>query len=101
MGAKSSSSRFLVSWDDDGETTVAAHASPLPPLPSKPVRVETRGAPRANAAAKDSAWVSARAPLEALQSKAAPMNELLLSDAGKILEGSQTNFYAIIDGARW
>jgi branched-subunit amino acid aminotransferase/4-amino-4-deoxychorismate lyase len=90
---------FLVSWDDHGAATVAAHASPLPPLPSKPVRVETRGAPRANAAAKDSAWVSARAPLEALQSKAhAPINELLLSDEGKILEGSQTNFYAIVDG---
>merc|ERR1719333_1602004 len=32
---------FLVSWDDHGAATVAAHASPLPPLPSKPVRVET------------------------------------------------------------
>ena len=64
------------------------------------MRVETRGAPRANAAAKDSAWVSARAPLEKLQSKAhAPINQLLLSDEGKILEGSQTNFYAIVDGA--
>ena len=91
---------FLVSWDNDGAATVAAHASPLPPLPQKPVRVETRGAPRANAAAKDSAWVSARAPLEKLQAAAhAPMNELLLSDAGKILEGSQTNFYAIVDGS--
>ena len=90
---------FLVSWDDAGAATVAAHASPLPPLPSKPVRVETRGAPRANAAAKDSAWVSARAPLEKLQAAAhAPINELLLSDEGKILEGSQTNFYAIVDG---
>ena len=37
---------FLVSWDDDGEATVAAHASPLPPIPSKPVRVE-RAARRA------------------------------------------------------
>ena len=91
---------FLVSWDDAGAATVAAHASPLPPLPSKPVRVETRGAPRANAAAKDSAWVSERAPLEALQAAAfEPINELLLSDEGKILEGSQTNFYAIVDGA--
>ena len=91
---------FLVSWDDAGATTVAAHASPLPPLPQKPVRVETRGAPRANAAAKDSAWVSARAPLEKLQAAAhAPINELLLSDEGKILEGSQTNFYAIVDGS--
>ena len=37
---------FLVSWDDHGAATVAAHASPLPPLPSKPVRVETRRAAR-------------------------------------------------------
>ena len=44
---------------------VMAHVSSLPSLPSPPVKVEVRGAPRANAAAKDSSWISERAPLEA------------------------------------
>lgn len=89
-----------VAWEDEW-IEVGAHAGALPPPPSKPVRVEARGAPRANAAAKDSRWVTERAPLEALMaaSEAGPMNELLLSDGGKLLEGSQTNFYAVKDGA--
>ena len=82
--------------------SIACHVAPLPPLPSSPVRVEVRGAPRANALAKDSAWVADRAPLEDLMraSKAGALNELLLaSESGELLEGSQTNFYAIVDGA--
>ena len=87
----------LVTWDGDA-TTVGCHVAPLPPLPAPPVRVEVRGAPRANAAAKDSSWVAERAPLEALMrgSNVGDVNELLLvSDDGAILEGSQTNFFAI------
>ena len=87
----------LVTWDGD-TTTVGCHVAPLPPLPAPPVRVEVRGAPRANAAAKDSSWVAERAPLEALMrgSNVGDVNELLLvSDDGAILEGSQTNFFAI------
>ena len=97
-GAAASSEFRLVSWDDAGE-----HDGRGARVPVTTSSIEARArrdarAPRANAAAKDSAWVSAR-PLEALQSKAhAPINELLLSDEGKILEGSQTNFYAIVDG---
>ena len=92
----------LVSWS--GETTeVAVHVAPLPALPSHPVRVEVRGQPRSNAAAKNSSWVSERAPLEALMRAGdvgGPINELLLTepDTGAILEGSQTNFFAIIGG---
>lgn len=111
---------LLVSWrggDGDGEEplgqqqqqdevgSVACHVAPLPPLPAPPVCVEVRGAPRANALAKDSAWIAERAPLEALMAAASlppggNMNELLLQTAdGELLEGSQTNFYALIDGA--
>ena len=82
--------------------SIACHVAPLPPLPTSPVRVEVRGAPRANALAKDSAWVADRAPLEDLMraSRAGALNELLLaSESGELLEGSQTNFYAIVDGA--
>lgn len=102
----------LVSWDKALETeqcaasspppgSVACHIAPLPPLPTSPVRVEVRGAPRSNALAKDSAWVADRAPLEELMqsSEAGPLNELLLvSEAGELLEGSQTNFFALVDG---
>ena len=91
----------LVTWDrhaaaptgsDDPVGSIACHVAPLPPLPSPPVRVEVRGAPRSNAAAKDSSWVTERAPLEALMraSSAGPVNELLLAnDAGELFEGSQ------------
>ena len=100
----------LVTWDrtavpTDGNGVVgsiACHIAPLPPLPSPPVRVEVRGAPRANAAAKDSSWVSERAPLEELMrgSAVGAVNELLLADDdGALLEGSQTNFFALVDGA--
>jgi len=82
--------------------SVGCHIAPLPPLPDPPIRAEVRGAPRANAAAKDSSWVADRAPLEALMRSAevGPVNELLLAtESGELLEGSQTNFYAIVDGA--
>ena len=63
---------LLVSWRGGGEEqgseaevgSVACHVAPLPPLPAPPVCVEVRGAPRANALAKDSAWIAERAPLE-------------------------------------
>ena len=42
------------------EGSIACHIAPLPPLPKPPVKVEVRGAPRANAAAKDSSWVADR-----------------------------------------
>ena len=102
---------LLVSWrggDGDGEEplgrqqqqdevgSVACHVAPLPPLPAPPVCVEVRGAPRANALAKDSAWIAERAPLEALMAAATlppggSMNELLLQTAdGELLEGTAT-----------
>lgn len=101
---------ILVTWDSEAPTgtdsggpvgSIACHIAPLPQLPSPPVRVEVRGAPRANAAAKDSSWVTERAPLEELmrQSAVGSVNELLLADDdGSLLEGSQTNFFALIDG---
>merc|ERR1711865_464013 len=92
---------------------IACHVTELPSLPTRPVRVEIRGTPRDNAAAKDSSWVTEHLPLEQLMLKSyQPMNELLLTTTDSsdidttttgreveetmiILEGSQTNFYAI------
>lgn len=108
---------------------VLCHVTSLPVLPDPPVRVEIRGSPRNNAAAKDSAWISDRAPLEKLMADAqvgGPINELLLTHVKRnndgdstdntiddkenktnkdkeqlvILEGSQTNFYAIMDDGK-
>ena len=98
----------LVTWADcltskigaeiNSAGKVVAHVSPLPPTPSPPVKVEVRGAPRANPTAKDSSWAKDRLPLEAL--KRADINEfLLVNSEGEIFEGSTTNFYAVINGA--
>jgi branched-subunit amino acid aminotransferase/4-amino-4-deoxychorismate lyase len=62
------------------------------------------GAPRSNAAAKDSAWVAARSALEA--AKPRDCEEVLLVEGGggggggggAVLEGTQTNFFAVVRG---
>ena len=90
----------LVGWEHG--VTVSAHVAPLPAPPTRPVRVEFRGQGRSNAAAKSSSWVAERAPLEGLMREASvgDVNEFLLLEGGKkILEGSQTNFFAVKDGA--
>lgn len=89
---------ILLIWQSPQQTIEClCHAGPLPPRPSPPIKVEIRGAPRTNAKAKDSEWVRDRKPLEAL--KPADVNEIVLHDAdGALLEGTQTNFYAVMDG---
>eukprot|EP00035_Acanthoeca_spectabilis_P033481 m.23859 g.23859 ORF g.23859 m.23859 type:complete len:399 (+) comp6001_c0_seq2:171-1367(+) len=90
--------------DSDGKSspqqlpTVLLHATEMPPPASPPVVVEVRGSARSNAEAKDSAWVTDRMGLEA--ARRADTNEILLEDEdGRLVEGSQTNFFAVIDGA--
>jgi hypothetical protein len=94
-----------------------AHICELPPIPSPPIKVEIRGAPRHNAKAKDSNWVRwgfpANRPHHAMgphtpagrdrkwleDLKPPDVNELVLrNEDGLLLEGTQTNFYAIMDG---
>jgi len=100
----------LLTWDgppDDAAGAAApgwpvdfqlyTHIHPLPPRPSPPIRVDIRGAPRGNAKAKDSQWVKERKGLEALMGPG--VNEILLVDeGGHILEGTQTNFFAVLEG---
>ncbi|KAG6618881.1 thioredoxin-like protein [Phytophthora cinnamomi] len=81
------------------DTDVFCHVGFLPPLRSEMVKLEVAGLPRHNAAAKDSAWVRER---KAIYDRMAPdMEEVILMDPATrhLLEGSQTNFYAIQDGA--
>lgn len=85
---------------DPSDSKCLCHACPLPPLPRPPIKVEVRGAPRGNPHAKDSEWVIERRSLEAL--KPSDVNELVLHDAsGALFEGTQTNFYAVMDGKLW
>ncbi|GMI22300.1 hypothetical protein TrRE_jg12883, partial [Triparma retinervis] len=92
---------LLATWPDRStQPAVQAHVSLLPPLPPPPIRCEFRGAPRANALAKSSSWVTSRSPLESLMRSGSPkINEfLLVGDSGSVPEGSQTNFYAVMNG---
>lgn len=100
-GAKELKLSALLSWDvATGAAELRAHAAPLPSRPPHPVRAIVRGAPRSNAEAKDSAWIAARAGLDAV-GKAAGANEVVLVDGnGDLLEGLSSNFYAVeADGA--
>jgi hypothetical protein len=82
-----------------------SHLVPLPPLPAPPIHVLVKGAPRSNAAAKDSEWVRCVPPVSAhppttacctrrpsawlLQSRSPPSPPLRLSvSARKVLEDS-------------
>ena len=49
------------------------------------------------ASSQDSAWVAQRMALE--EEKPADVNEVLLQDRdGNVLEGSSSNFFAVMDG---
>ncbi len=93
---------MLLLWDngETNESECLCHACLLPPRPRPPIKCEIRGAPRSNAKAKDSGWVQERKGLEAL--KPSDVNEIVLHDEdGALLEGTQTNFYAVRDGKLW
>jgi branched-subunit amino acid aminotransferase/4-amino-4-deoxychorismate lyase len=76
--------------------TLLTHVTPLPPRRPPPIRALVAGAPRENAAAKDSEWVRQRQALEA--SKPAGVEEILLFDAasGAVMEGTQTNVFVLL-----
>ncbi|RLN70963.1 hypothetical protein BBJ28_00019829 [Nothophytophthora sp. Chile5] len=82
-----------------GDTDVYCHVGLLPPLRSEMVKLEVMGLPRHNATAKDSAWIRERKTI--YDRMASDVEEVILMDPAthQLLEGSQTNFYAIQDGA--
>eukprot|EP00898_Chlorokybus_atmophyticus_P008313 jgi/Chlat1/8483/Chrsp80S07930 len=88
---------ILATWQGEMES-LQTHVGVLPARPSPPVRVEVRGAPRVNAAAKDSEWVRERQDLE--KAKALGVNEVcLVGDDGSVMEGLTSNFYVVMNGA--
>lgn len=80
-------------------TDVYCHIGLLPPLRSELVKLKVAGLPRHNATAKDSAWVRERKTI--YDSLPPNVEEIVLMDPAthELLEGSQTNFYAIQGGA--
>jgi len=62
------------------------------------VMVEVKGAPRLNAAAKDSRWATDRMALEKGRLESGAEEVLLISEDRRILEGMTSNFYAVKDG---
>jgi branched-subunit amino acid aminotransferase/4-amino-4-deoxychorismate lyase len=83
-----------------GAPRVTAHACALPPPRDAPVAACVLGPRRPLPAAKASAWVTARQPLEA--ARPADCAETLLSDppTGALLEGLVSNFFAVVRPAR-
>eukprot|EP00040_Diaphanoeca_grandis_P024934 m.137764 g.137764 ORF g.137764 m.137764 type:complete len:354 (-) comp29944_c0_seq2:128-1189(-) len=92
---------LLLTWPPHDEVASTAEfnlymqTELLPPIPTHEIVVEVRGGPRANATAKDSRWVTHRMVLEA--ERGLDVHEQLLEDEqGRLLEGSQTNFFAVM-----
>lgn len=77
---------------------LVVHCVELPTRPTPPVKVQILGAPRSSATSKDSQWVADRKYYT--DSKPADVNEIILSEPnGALLEGSQSNFFVVCDGA--
>jgi branched-subunit amino acid aminotransferase/4-amino-4-deoxychorismate lyase len=95
---------ILVTWgttaDNQQQDTVDifTHATSLGAIPIPPIKIQIRGAPRQNAAAKDSEWVRQRRVYE--DQKPADVNEVVLvdSEAGGVMEGLSSNFFALVNG---
>lgn len=76
------------------------HIAPLKPPRSSPIRIQLAGSPRENATTKDSEWVRQRQALEA--AKPEDVEDVVLVGAGgTLVEGTQTNFFGVVDGAVW
>jgi hypothetical protein len=79
-------------------TDVYCHVGLLPPLRTNLVKLQVAGLPRYNAGAKDSAWVRERKQI--VDSIDKDVEEIILMEphGHLLLEGSQTNFYALKSG---
>ena len=91
---------ILVTWanTEQDDVDILTHATSLGAIPTAPIKIQIRGAPRENAAAKDSEWVRERRIYE--DQKPADVNEVVLVDSekGGVMEGLSSNFFALVDG---
>lgn len=78
----------------DQESLLYVHVQTLGKRPDGEVKIQIMGAPRDNALAKDSAWVSDREGLWTAREE--KVHEVVLCDAeGKLFEGLSSNFFII------
>lgn len=81
----------------NGIPKVTTHVTRLGARARHPVKVMIHGAPRENAAAKDSEWVRKRKTL--VDEKPDDVNEVVLvGDGGALFEGLSSNFFALKNG---
>ena len=85
--------------DDDqprDELPLYCHVEALPPRPSGDIVVEVMGQPRENPLAKNADWILERKSLEAR--RGADVHEVVLAseDGQAAIEGTQTNFFAVM-----
>eukprot|EP01118_Nematostelium_gracile_P017889 TRINITY_DN7784_c0_g1_i1.p1 TRINITY_DN7784_c0_g1~~TRINITY_DN7784_c0_g1_i1.p1 ORF type:complete len:301 (-),score=70.17 TRINITY_DN7784_c0_g1_i1:46-948(-) len=84
---------FITKETENQTTSLFTLVAPLGLFPDS-VNVEIRRAERHNPTVKDSRWIESRKTLE--QKKAKDVNEVLLeNEDGELLEGTQTNFFAL------
>ena len=90
----------LIAWDqlEDNSVQIYTHATSMGAVPIPPIKIQILGAPRQNAAAKDSDWVRSRQTLE--HKKRVCDNEIVLMEdaTGAVMEGLSSNFFAVVDG---
>jgi len=85
----------LLAVDDANDHQLYVHVQALGNRPEKPVKIQVMGAPRSNAAAKDSGWVSSRQGL--WDAREEDVHEVVLcDDDGKLFEGLSSNFFALV-----
>ena len=81
--------------DDTHDHQLYVHVQALGERPAKPVKIQIMGAPRENAAAKDSGWVSSRQGLWDARDEA--VHEVVLCDQdGHLFEGLSSNFFVLV-----
>eukprot|EP00277_Geminigera_cryophila_P018211 CAMPEP_0179459044 /NCGR_PEP_ID=MMETSP0799-20121207/42447_1 /TAXON_ID=46947 /ORGANISM="Geminigera cryophila, Strain CCMP2564" /LENGTH=298 /DNA_ID=CAMNT_0021260607 /DNA_START=159 /DNA_END=1055 /DNA_ORIENTATION=- len=85
----------LLAVDDAKDHQLYVHVQALGDRPEKPVKIQIMGAPRSNAAAKDSAWISSRQGLWDAREEA--VHEVVLcNDEGTLFEGLSSNFFVLV-----
>eukprot|EP00293_Proteomonas_sulcata_P016928 CAMPEP_0184300250 /NCGR_PEP_ID=MMETSP1049-20130417/10701_1 /TAXON_ID=77928 /ORGANISM="Proteomonas sulcata, Strain CCMP704" /LENGTH=303 /DNA_ID=CAMNT_0026610915 /DNA_START=118 /DNA_END=1029 /DNA_ORIENTATION=+ len=84
----------LLNVNDASEHQLLVHVQALGTRPAQPVDIQIMGAPRENALAKDSGWVSARQGLWDGREK--EVHEVVLCDKdGFLYEGLSSNFFVM------
>lgn len=84
----------LLTVDDDAQHKLYVHCQPLGDRPKEPVKIQVMGAPRDNAMAKDSGWVTDRQGL--WDAREEDVHEVVLKDEdGGVYEGLSSNFMVI------